>query len=373
MMRAVPRTAVVSARTRREITRDVDVSRFRRASGSIRAAVSARATSETSSTSSPDDEEGAFLTAAAVMGAPTLATLIYPTFFVREGLGLECATPLFGETFDSVRSVQHFSSAFGTSAFSLIALTALYTLSDAAKNERLNSETYQRLALAMVLFVGSFVVAFGGAAASAAASGGGGGPNAATCAGLCLAFGPAFATSVKAIREHGPGHDETWARVAKDFKEATNFGDRTEKGGYLELFYKLSFWTSLVVGGSFAFSPLSPLAIVNEMEPSSQLIQRAFGLATVFLLAPTQYALVDASRRGRLGGGTFKKLNLSIAASIALIDWMTVYTFQAATDLSPTADDLAAASGGAYNYVGALAVSASILAVYLFQGIAAKK
>lgn len=372
MMRAVPRTAVVSARTRREITRDVDVSRFRRASGSIRAVVSARAMSETSSTSSPDDEEGAFLSAAAVMGAPTLATLIYPTFFVREGLGLECATPLFGETFDSVRSVQHFSNAFGTSAFALIALTALYTLSDAAKNERLNSETYQRLALAMVLFVGSFVVAFGVAAASAA-SGGGGGPNAATCAGLCLAFGPAFATSVKAIREHGPGHDETWARVAKDFKEATNFGDRTEKGGYLELFYKLSFWTSLVVGGSFAFSPLSPLAIVNEMEPSSQLIQRAFGLATVFLLAPTQYALVDASRRGRLGGGTFKKLNLSIAASIALIDWMTVYTFQAATDLSPTADDLAAASGGAYNYVGALAVSASILAVYLFQGIAAKK
>ena len=158
MMRAVPRTAVVSARTRRETTRDVDVSRFRRASGSIRAAVSARATSETSSTH-PDDEEGAFLTAAAVMGAPTLATLIYPTFFVREGLGLECATPLFGETFDSVRSVQHFSSAFGASAFSLIALTALYTLSDAAKNERLNSETYQRLALAMVLFVGSFVVA----------------------------------------------------------------------------------------------------------------------------------------------------------------------------------------------------------------------
>ena len=140
------------------------------------------------------------------------------------------------------------------SAFALIALTALYTLSDAAKNERLNSETYQRLALAMVLFVGSFVVAFGVAGTAFD-----GRPDErATCAGLCLAFGPAFATSVKTIREHGPGHDETWARVAKDFKEATNFGDRTEKGGYLELFYKLSFWTSLVVGGSFAFSPLSP-------------------------------------------------------------------------------------------------------------------
>ena len=289
---------------------------------------------------------------------------------MREGLGLECATPLFGETFDSVRSVQHFSNAFGTSAFSLIALTALYTLSDAAKNERLNSETYQRLALAMVLFVGSFVVAFGVAAASAASERRRRRPNAATCAGLCLAFGPAFATSVKAIREHGPGHDETWARVAKDFKEATNFGDRTEREATSNCFTSCRFgrvsWS--VVRSR---SPSLPLAIVNEMEPSSQLIQRAFGLATVFLLAPTQYALVDASRRGRLGGGTFKKLNLSIAASIALIDWMTVYTFQAATDLSPTADDLRPPAAAATTTPRA-AVSASILAVYLFQGIAAK-
>ena len=74
----------------------------------------------------------------------------------------------------------------------------------------------------------------------------------------------------------------------------------------------------------------SPLAIVNEYNPSSQFVQRAFGLGAVFMLAPAQFVLVDAARRGRLGGGTFKKLNLSIAAAIAGIDWMTVYTFQAA-------------------------------------------
>lgn len=369
-MRAVSRATVV-ARARSDGTRDIDVARARRATSSTRAAMRVRAKSE-QETSSSSSDEGAFLASAAAMGVPTLATLAYPTFLVRDGLGLECATPLFGETFDSVSAVQHFSSAFGTDAFSLIALTALYTLSDAAKNNRLNSETYQRLALAMVLFTGSFVVAFGGAAASAAASGAVG-PNAATCAALGASFAPAFVTSFKAIREYGPGHDETWARVVKDSQEAKNFSDRTEKGGYLELFYKVSFWTSLVVGGSFAFSPLSPLAIVNEMEPSSQLIQRAFGLATVFLLAPSQYVLVDASRRGRLGGGTFKKLNLSIAASIGLIDWMTIYTFQAAADLSPTAAEMATASGGVYNFVGALGVSASILLVYLYQGIAAKK
>ena len=107
--------------------------------------------------------------------------------------------------------------------------------------------------------------------------------------------------------------------------------EASEKGGYLERYYKLSFWASMVVGGAFAFSPLSPLAIVNEFTPSSQFLQRAFGLGTVFMLAPAQFVLLDAASRGRLGGGTFKKLNLSVAAAIAGIDAMTVYTFAAAT------------------------------------------
>jgi len=59
---------------------------------------------------------------------------------------------------------------------------------------------------------------------------------------------------------------------------------------------------------------------VNEYTPSAQFLQRAFGLGAVFMLAPTSLALVDAARRGRLGGGTFRKLNLSIAAAIAGID-----------------------------------------------------
>jgi hypothetical protein len=91
------------------------------------------------------------------------------------------------------------------------------------------------------------------------------------------------------------------------------------------------------------------------------------------MLAPAQFVLLDAASRGRLGGGTFKKLNLSIAAAIAGIDAMTIYTFGAAQMLNPDADALAEASGGVYNYVGALAVSFSIFGVYLYQGIFAKK
>ena len=335
-----------------------------------------------SSSSSSDDNKGgglaspaAFNAAAVACAAVTMPTLVYPTTLVRDGLGLECATPLAGEVFETIESTSHFANAFGADAFAVIALAALYTLSDAAANSRLKSETYQRLALAVVLYTGSLCVAFDGAyLAHAAGVVDGPAPNAVTAAAITGAFLPAFVTSISAIRTYGPGHDATWARVGADFALVKNLGDRTEQGGYLELFYKVSFWTSMVVGGSFAFSPLSPLAIVNESaNVSAQLVQRSFGLSTVFMLAPAQMVLIDACRRGRLGGGTFKKLNLSIAVAIALIDWMTIYTFGEVVKLSPSAEQLSTASGGMENYVAALSVSFSIAAVYLYQGVFAKK
>ena len=41
--------------------------------------------------------------------------------------------------------------------------------------------------------------------------------------------------------------------------------------------------------------------------------------------------------------------------------------------MGPDAATYSDGSGGIYNYVGALAVSFSICAVYLYQGVAAKK
>jgi len=38
--------------------------------------------------------------------------------------------------------------------------------------------------------------------------------------------------------------------------------DTSDVGGYVEFFYKLSFWAAIIVGGAFAFSPVSPLAVV---------------------------------------------------------------------------------------------------------------
>ena len=322
--------------------------------------------------SSSESKGDAFALAGFFLGAPAIVTLIDPCKLVRDGLGLTCASPAFGENFENASQVQHFANAFGTEAFALVALAWLYTLKDAAENDRLKSETYQRLALAMVLYSGSLMVAFGGAFAQAVATGEVG-PSALAVGAVVASLTPAGYSGYKAIKEFGPGHDATWERVGKDFDSVKKLSENSEKGGKLELFYKVSFWSSLIVGGSFAFSPLSPLAIVNETAPSAQLIQRAFGLATCFLLAPTQYVLVDAASRGRLGGGTFKKLNLSIAVAIALVDWMTIYTFTVLSSLAPAEQMLESASGGLPNYYGALSVSGAIVAVYLYQGLFAKK
>ena len=149
---------------------------------------------------------------------------------------------------------------------------------------------------------------------------------------------------------------------------------------YLSRYYKLSFFTTLIVGGAFAFSPTSPLSAINEPYASAEFIRRLFGIGAVFGLAPVQFVLLDASKRNRLGGGTFKKLNLSIACAIALIDFMTIWGFGKISEIaSPEliADlESASATNGIsqiYNYVGAISVSLAIAGVYLYQGIFAKK
>ena len=312
----------------------------------------------------------AFKAASAVLAVPSLGTFV-DTESALEAFNVSHSDP---RAFETISDVQHFSNVVGTDCFALIALCALYVLSDAAENQRLDSATYQRLALALVLYSSANVLGVTAAyAAGALGDGALPSPSPAAVAGVVAALAPAGAVSARAIAVYGGGFGEAFERVKKDWAVVTDLGSATDRGGYLERYLKLSFWASMIVGGSFAFSPLSPLAIVNEYTPSSQFIQRAFGLGTVFMLAPAQFVLLDAAQRGRLGGGTFKKLNLSIALAVAGIDFMTVYTFAAAQALNPDADALKEASGGIYNYVGALAVSFSILAVYLYQGLFAKK
>ena len=276
--------------------------------------------------------------------------------------------------FTTVETLTHWSNLFGSDAFSLITLCSCYVLADAAENNRLNSQTYQRLALGNVLVLASVI----GALALTQVVGEAPRPNASaivTFTGLSL---PCLFASVGAINTHGGGFAGVSDLFAKDWDDLKDFSNKD--ASYLSRYYKLSFFTTLIVGGAFAFSPTSPLSAINEPYASAEFIRRLFGLGAVFGLAPAQFVLLDASKRNRLGGGTFKKLNLSIAASIFLIDFMTVWGFGKIAEIA-TPDQIqvlneASATGGIsqiYNYVGAISVSLAIAGVYLYQGLFAKK
>ena len=276
--------------------------------------------------------------------------------------------------FTTVETLTHWSNLFGSDAFSLITLCSCYVLADAAENNRLNSQTYQRLAVGNVLVLASVI----GALALTQVVGEAPRPNASaivTFTGLSL---PCLFASVGAINTHGGGFAGVSDLFAKDWDDLKDFSNKD--ASYLSRYYKLSFFTTLIVGGAFAFSPTSPLSAINEPYASAEFIRRLFGLGAVFGLAPAQFVLLDASKRNRLGGGTFKKLNLSIAASIFLIDFMTVWGFGKIAEIA-TPDQIqvlneASATGGIsqiYNYVGAISVSVAIAGVYLYQGLFAKK
>ena len=165
---------------------------------------------------------------------------------------------------------------------------------------------------------------------------------------------------------------------AEDAKSISRLNDNT----YLLYFYKISTIASLVVGGSFALSPISPLAISNDPTPLAQFLRRDFGLFSIFLLAPVQTLLASAAETGTLATPTCRVLNLAVAIAIAGIDGVTLYSSKATADVlreTLPADQLAGtldvsslvegSSGGIENFVGALAVSATILVVYLAQAV----
>ena len=85
-------------------------------------------------------------------------------------------------------------------------------------------------------------------------------------------------------------------------------------------FYRLSALASVVVGGAFLFSPVSPLAVYEAELPVTYLCRAAFGVYLAFLLSPVQFALGRYAADGGLGDGAARRLNLLTAAGIVLLD-----------------------------------------------------
>jgi hypothetical protein len=108
-----------------------------------------------------ESDANAFKAAGAILAVPALPTLVAPDA-IEDAFNVSHSGSWFDPAgFTQISDVQHFSNVVGTDCFTLIALCACYVLSDAAENTRLDSATYQRLALALVLYGGSTVVGRG--------------------------------------------------------------------------------------------------------------------------------------------------------------------------------------------------------------------
>ena len=141
--------------------------------------------------------------------------------------------------FTTVETLTHWSNLFGSDAFSLITLCSCYVLADAAENNRLNSQTYQRLAVGNVLVLASVI----GALALTQVVGEAPRPNASaivTFTGLSL---PCLFASVGAINTHGGGFAGVSDLFAKDWDDLKDFSNKD--ASYLSRYYKLSFFTTL--------------------------------------------------------------------------------------------------------------------------------
>jgi len=104
-------------------------------------------------------------------------------------------------------------------------------------------------------------------------------PSLAAVAVVVLAAAPAAVASASAIVKYGGGWEVAVERGVDDIKSLAALRDQSEQGGKLELYYKLSFWITIFVGGAFAFNPLSPLAIIIESAGDHQ---RALPIRTTF-------------------------------------------------------------------------------------------
>ena len=96
-------------------------------------------------------DAAAFKAAGAALALPALPAFV-ATEPILEAFGVSHSDPA---AFAGISDIAHYSNVVGTDCFALIALCATYVLSDAAENARLDSATYQRLALALVLYAAS--------------------------------------------------------------------------------------------------------------------------------------------------------------------------------------------------------------------------
>ena len=145
-------------------------------------------------------------------------------------------------------------------------------------------------------------------------------------------------------------------------------------------FYRSSSLASVVVGGAFLLSPISPLAVYESELPVTYLARADFGVYLALLLAPVQFELYRAATKGEakattggLGSPNARAINLLCAAAIVLLDGCGNAQVRAQEVLVAGVGDLPDTFRFEANTTAAFYTALAVAAFYLYQGLSAKE
>lgn len=180
------------------------------------------------------------------------------------------------------------------------------------------------------------------------------------------------------LRESTPS--ELMELVTSDLRSLVGAaGETPQRGGsgsLLPSFYQSSAVASAVVGAAFMFSPVSPLAVETAELPATYLARADLGVVFAFVLAPTQFALLDAVRQGALAERATRLLNVLTACAILLLDACGNSQVRRQGELLEAfAADASALDTTRFDVNTTATFYAALLVavVYLFQAVAAQR
>lgn len=232
------------------------------------------------------------------------------------------------------------------------------------------------------------------------------GTSGASLVALVLAFGtglsvtnvPAFAAALGLVTATGAlglraaqEVDDPLALYKADAVQIAPFiGERTPSAASTtSLFYRSSALVGTLVGLSFIFSPISPIALFDTPEaPATHLMRQLCGIYIVFLLAPVQAALFRAAKAGSLADADTRALNVVTGTCCGLLvcdgKYQTTLGSEAFEKLDPAANpdfyaaitaalgDPQAVGRAQTNTDAAFTVGLLVASFYLLQAFAAR-
>jgi len=300
-----------------------------------------------------------FTLAAATLAGVGAAEALAPGAVASQLVGLE------GPDFLALNTVCNVAS------FTPLAAGSAAACAMAARDGRLGSAAYASLELALLL---------GPAATAATAAGacalGGCTPTLAAAA-AAAAAPPAYA-SLKSLSLRPAGVDAAAlaSKVWRDVREGCDvLAKGGAEGGYVAQYLSANLAITFLVGGSFAFSPGSPLAQPAELVPyetvAASLLRREFGIAALFYLGPALYLLQSAAGRpGQLKAGTFRLLSLAAGLSTLSVDGCTLVGIaQIAEALGGGGFDSVQDQSQLPNLISAVAIAGLQAGVYFVQAL----